>query len=964
MTTSLVRDCAVQRRTGDHNHHTEQLSRASNLEKPLQLLLYAIYLSSNNLLGHERTDTILHWISDTGNSWVITVIVALRTPTTDAFAGAILNSAVRLGKNDIACELLEKGVNPNFITHDPVNPFKSLMGAAFSHFTLDEAVKARNIALVRLLVKKGAQSHSQSWEDLLLENNGDCSNDHLGNVQFVIDNGRGVNTAFRTGPMFGIAKRKTLFHTVIENGDVNAAKMFLDAGASVNMISKYFATPLQVAAGLGNVEMVKLLINAGAEVDAPSGASVANLEKEDIEDILTCSLLTPLQIALAGGEKAVAEVLLQHGADVNGLDVTAYCTKWEEEAVDCEEFFPFEEELHETIANGDIPVQFWHDQPYSAYCRFRHIGLLNSPLQAAAARGDLELVDRLLSLGANLQARGGFGTALQVAASRKGNLEVVRLLLDKGANINAAAQAPVGRTALQAAIQCGDVDTVHFLIESGAAVNDYPCLARGRSALQAAVERNDIILARLLILLGAKVNTKASPFGGRTCLQAAAGFGNMQMIDLLLKHGANASAPPSKFSGGTTAIMAAVDGKHIVAARKILDNGGNPNVAISVGDDERRYPLGKSIEMRQHEMTQLLLENGADPNGLIDSQNPLALARSIQEPETMQLLIRSGADVNALSQLWEESVLQAAAKVGSVSQCRLLIEAGAVLEGDMGTAALQSAVQFHHTAVIKYLLSKGVSPNWGTGPRRKVWSRLCSPITAMFEHSMRRDMQDKKVEEEIIDMLLRHGAEIRPDDNLRTRVCHLSLEMIRRLIGEGLNINPCPDSSSQESLLHYASSNGMIDIVRLLLDAGADVNLSSSKHMGRTALHGAVAGQHISVAELLLSSGAHVNGRAGASNDRTVLHEAVIAGSLPLVLLLLKKGADVNAVPSSSWGRTVLEAAAVHGRLDIAHLLLKEDKEPGTLQMRCTKAAELALSNGFPALANVLQEWKVQNAEV
>ncbi len=940
----LLRDVTVERRKGDLDHHVKQLSQTSETEQPFHLLRYAAYLSSNNLLHALRTDKLLCWILDSGNFWVIEALLALSTPTTSTFASALLNSAVRLGESNVARQLLQNDVDPNFSTGHDKDYWIS---------TLDEAVRARNTALVRLLVQKGAEVRIESWEASLLHKFDSCSDEYyLGNVQFVIDYGEDVNKEFWHG------MHRTLLDNVIAVGDLAAAQRVLQAGARVNYIPRCCATPLQAAAGYGNAEMVKLLIRAGANIDAPMGLSHIDALEEISIDSRVCGLLTPLQIALAEGRIAVAEILLQYGADVNGFDASAYCDAWAAKLAEQKNFFPY---YDEDFLQYD-PPRLLQSDPWDVYYRGRELGLLDSPLQAAARKGDLALARRLLSLGANIHAKGGFGTALQVAASRKGNSELVKFLLDQGADINAPAHDPVGRTALQAAIQYSDMETIHFLLESGADVNADVCLANGRTALQAAVQRNDVILAKLLILLKANVNAKASSFNGRTCLQAASEIGNMQMIDLLLKHGAEASAPPSEFSGGKTALQAAVAGKHITAVKKLLKHGGDPNVTCPGPPhrEEYKYPLWDSMRTHQHEMTKLLLENGANPNNITGSENPLALAIRMQELQTVQLLIFHGADINALNYPKSESMLQVAAAGGSLPLCRFLIAAGAELKGSMGTAALSSAVRYCQTAVIQFLLSRGVSPNWEFGPRPKNCFRLCSPISTTFEklRHWERSPADDIIKEEIAEILLCSGAEFDSDDEFSKDVCHVPLPLLRRLIEAGLNINRAPHLWYEESPLQYASREGMIDVVKLLLGVGADVNMLPSELNGRTALQGAVKGQHIRVAELLLSKGADVNGPPSECHGATALQEAVIVGSLPLVVLLLKKGANVNAAPSAEKGQTALEAAAKHGRLDIVHLLLKEDKELDTLQTRCRKAAELALLSGFPILANVLQDWK------
>lgn len=997
---SLLRNAAFGRRKGTLVHHLKQLSQTSGTEQSFHVLRYAAYVSSNNLLDASCTDTLLRWILDGGNFWVVEALLALSTPTTRTFASALLNSAVRLGESDVARQLLQKDVDPNFSTSNNGN---------FSISTLDEAVRGRDTALARLLVQKGAEARSKTWEDLLLRKFDSCSDEefdscsdeeYLENVQFVIDYGQYAKEGFECFP------RRTVLHNVIEVGDWKAVELVLQAGAHVNHIPRYLATPLQTAAWYGNAEVVKLLISAGADIDAPMGAPYRDMLQEDLQYRKICCLLTPLQIAMAKGQTAVAEILLQHGADVNGFDASAYYDAWIAEVGESGGFFDNALGWYKILYQTE-KSRFWQHTPWEAYCSCQEFGLLDSPLQAAARKGNLAIARRLLSLGAKVHARGGYGTALQVAVSRKGNLELVKLLLDQGADVNAPAYDPVGRTALQTAIQYSDMETIHLLLESDADVNADVCLADGSTALQAAVHRNDVVLAKLLILLGADINAKPSSINGRTCLQAASEIGNMQMIDLLLKHGADVKGPPPKSTGGKTVLQAAseignmqiihlplikhgadvkapapqsgggktvlqaaVAGKHIEVVRKLLEHGSDPNIinAEPSYDDHKdriSWPLRDSICTRQHGMTKLLLENGANPNLVSDCESALEVAINIKELQTVQLLVSHGASIIDLDCSDSESLLQVAAKSGSLPIFRFLIESGADLKGAMGTAALYTAVEYRRMEIIQFILSEGVNPNWEKGPRPKIGARLGSPISVVFKEfgpRVESPADEIIIKEEIADTLLCHGAEFDYSDKYHEDVCHQSLPMLRRLIKAGLKINRAPPASWRKSPLQYASREGMIDVVALLLEAGADVNMLPLKGNRRTALQGAAKGQHIRVAELLLSNGADVNAPPSKSHGATALQEAVIAGSLPLVVLLLKKGANVNAAPSAERGQTALEAAAKHGRLDIAHLLLKEDKERDTLQTRCMKAAELALLSGFPIVANALQEWNGHKA--
>ncbi|KAJ5676692.1 ankyrin repeat-containing protein [Penicillium maclennaniae] len=99
-----------------------------------------------------------------------------------------------------------------------------------------------------------------------------------------------------------------------------------------------------------------------------------------------------------------------------------------------------------------------------------------SPLQLAAAQGDLLEVQRLLSqsMNPNEPPKGYYGqTALQaashnghlaVAAAEGGQIELLRRLLEQGAEVNTPSAKNRGRTALQAAALGGHAEIVDILL--------------------------------------------------------------------------------------------------------------------------------------------------------------------------------------------------------------------------------------------------------------------------------------------------------------------------------------------------------------------------------------------------------------------------------------------------------------------------------------------------------------------
>lgn len=94
--------------------------------------------------------------------------------------------------------------------------------------------------------------------------------------------------------------------------------------------------------------------------------------------------------------------------------------------------------------------------------------LLPTPLYFAAENGNRELVELLLTKGANPNMPGG--DAPLIVAAETGHLAIVKVLVEKGANVNQFISGPVEniRNALYLAKKNGHRQIVRFLKENGA----------------------------------------------------------------------------------------------------------------------------------------------------------------------------------------------------------------------------------------------------------------------------------------------------------------------------------------------------------------------------------------------------------------------------------------------------------------------------------------------------------------
>lgn len=285
-------------------------------------------------------------------------------------------------------------------------------------------------------------------------------------------------------------------------------ELLLDAGARVDCRSQYgykrYSTALGHASELGCVELVQILLRAGAD---PNWL----YNKEDA---------TALVLATHRSNKEILCFLLDAGADVN---VTARGPSVLQVAVS-EGNAPIVQELLRrgvdpdlaSLENQEGPVDVWE-----------------TPLVMAINEGQDEILHMLLNSGANVNAPAvGFCNALQAAANKTDTIDYVQLLLDRGADVN----EHCGTSALQAAADQGNIQLVQILLLHGADVNAVPDELFGVTALQAASISGHLEVVALLLAAGADINGEISRHEGRTALEGAVEHGRLDIVHLLLEN--------------------------------------------------------------------------------------------------------------------------------------------------------------------------------------------------------------------------------------------------------------------------------------------------------------------------------------------------------------------------------------------------------------------------------------------
>ena len=217
-----------------------------------------------------------------------------------------------------------------------------------------------------------------------------------------------------------------------------------------------------------------------------------------------------------------------------------------------------------------------------------------SPLESAAARGNLDLVRRILSAHDDVPAPVMFQTLRAAAAS--GNLDLVRLLIKRGADVNGSPADPKDHgTVLMSATQSGKADVVKEVLLHRPDVNarSYGDQTALTTALQRGSDTNySPAIVESLISYGADVSQTDEQ--GRTPLFAACS--TPQAVKLLVAAGANVNA---RDKADQTALMNCAYRKDFVAA--MLEAGADPSLRDRYGetalDRARRMSSKDAAEM-------------------------------------------------------------------------------------------------------------------------------------------------------------------------------------------------------------------------------------------------------------------------------------------------------------------------------------------------------------------------------
>ena len=300
---------------------------------------------------------------------------------------------------------------------------------------------------------------------------------------------------------------------------------------------------------------------------------------------------------------------------------------------------------------------------------------LRVPLEHAAARGNLDLFNKLLRAGADGGAgyRGCRGRTLLDAAALGGNTDMVSALLRAGAhqedvNVMSFSRRPP----LYLATMSGNDGVARQLVDAGANVNADDPVDKW-SVLHEAVRGGHAGLVDLLLEKRANPNWPEY-VGGATPLHVAADEGHDGIVSTLLLRGANKDARDKE---GSTPVMGASVRGHASVVKTLLTAGADLSIRSNTGSYSA---LDLAAEEGHVPVLDVILAHGADANDRDDhGYAALHTAAEYDQSDAIKALIQAGADVDLRSD-YGSTPLVIAARRSRRNAMLALLQHGATID--------------------------------------------------------------------------------------------------------------------------------------------------------------------------------------------------------------------------------------------------------------------------------------------
>lgn len=448
---------------------------------------------------------------------------------------------------------------------------------------------------------------------------------------------------------------KTALITAVINNNLDIARTLLSSGANPSQCTEQNTyCPVVAAARNGNTAMLKLLVDAGADINQAEADGTRAIHVAVIREQSAWELTGANKVEkIIANTKNVNEMLKMYGAG-------------------SEQFKTALQKLKPPTGENGTPEQ---DVAYYLIERGAEVAVENGngeyPIVLAAKSGRGDVVNLLLDAGADINVMQRDGHRAIHEAAKQNRAKVVDLLLARGADVNS--RMDKGMTPLIFAATNGHVEIIQTLLTAGADINLKDDDGITAMIYGGAAESDETFM--LLLAAGGDVNQASNK--GYRAIHYAAMRGRANAINRLVAAGAEVDVL-TRGEEWSPLAMAAKEGSGD-AVKALLAAGANPDLTGSDGisalylaagskkktDDVINYLIaaGADLDMKQgrYRWTALhsaadkgyygtvkqLLEGGANPNIRdVDGETPLDRASVHGYATTKEYLASFGGRTN------------------------------------------------------------------------------------------------------------------------------------------------------------------------------------------------------------------------------------------------------------------------------------------------------------------------------
>jgi len=620
---------------------------------------------------------------------------------------------------------------------------------------------------------------------------------------------------------------RTALHIAVERGALDIVSLLLDQGAGRNVQDNQGRTPLLIAVYNNNLEAIQLLSDAGADF------SIADEEDN-----------SPASISFFKPTNLLRHLINEE--NVNNLAIDGRPLLHTSAGLGLHDYL-------EVLLDKGADTTLKDDRGFSAL--------------------DLALIPKV-SYNQILSA-----VAIIRAGSPPPKDEDWAYIFDPISTGNLNIKNEYGATAMHHAAEHNHIGMIRYLIKNGAEIEarNLP----GDTPLHIAVRGGYGTIANLLIDAGVDVDER-NYSGNAAMHDALSTQDGLALSYILLNAGAN---PDIRDGDGNTPLhLVAMLHSDTIIAQLLLNRGA----LVGLRNREGSTPLLLAVEAQDRELSELLIENGAD----IFARNNKALTPA-------QHVLSYGAEFT--SWFFTDSIVEKIDNVG-----RSILHMAAAMRVPSETLAV--------------LLNTKVNPNLrdyngDTALHYAVADKNTPLAVTLISHGSNLFIENNDGVSPLIHVF-NHGTEFTNQFFIRIQ------EPVNR---EG------------NTPIFYAVRWGYPAIVQAIIDAGEDVNYQNLQ--GNTVLHEAVHANSRQIAAILLDSGANPN--TANSVGRSPIHHAVIWGTLNILEMCVKSGGDIGL--RDNEGQIVLHMAASAGNNEVLNWLLSS-------QMGSQIAIDSRDNNGRTAL--------------